>query len=98
VSKSYISENLRLFVLAEAEDRYIMFVVDLDKYEDEIEKEHRILTFDEVFAYDKTDVMDEPILDFIVRANDPISNKNLFAFFLHRGSLWYWKLGSDHIE
>ena len=43
IPKTYITDNLKLYILGESKDEYRIFCIDLDRYEDEVKKECRIL-------------------------------------------------------
>ena len=52
-----------------------------------------------VFEYRSSDVKDKPLLDIFVRSaskKQMAENKKLFAFFLHKGTLWMWTETSDN--
>ena len=55
-----------------------------------------------IFEYDMADVGNNQCIDMFVRSpsgkQKTSTNKKLFAFFLHKGSLWCWIQGKQKLE
>ena len=68
IPKTHISETYDLYILGETQHGYEMYCVDLDEFEDEINKKNRIIVLKLLMSYFKADVQDTPLLDFHVRS------------------------------
>ena len=100
IPKVYLTQKYEMFILGQTVDGYEMHRIDLDSFEDRINKKGRkmILNFDEpephgslVMKYSYDEVDNGAIVDFHVRAatsvgKDIILDKIVFAFFIHKGS------------
>lgn len=76
IPKTYIAETYDLYILGETQHGYEMYCIDLDMFEDEVNKKNRIIVLKLLMSYFKEDVQDAPLLDFHVRSAPNFSKTN----------------------
>ena len=96
---SYITDTNELYIICEFEDRYEMFQVQLDKYEDTVNKENNIYKLKKRLVLNREEY--EELEAFHVRGGDlkhhggvGANNKSI-AFFIFGKKMYYWMFGMD---
>jgi hypothetical protein len=96
---SYITETNELYIICEFEDRYEMYQVYLDEYEDMKNKKNNIYHMEKRLILSRDDY--EDLQAFHVRGGDlkyhdglDANNKSI-AFFIFNNKLYYWMYGME---